>query len=46
MKIADIVKEVVNKTPDGVILTVDDFGVDPENQQALVMSLSRMETKD
>lgn len=42
MKIADIVKEVVNKTPDGVILTVDDFGVDPENQQALVMSLSRM----
>lgn len=42
MKIADQVKEVVNKTPDGVILTVNDFGVEPENQQALVMLLSRM----
>lgn len=42
MKIAEKVKGIVNKTPEGVILTVDDFGVEPENQQALVMSLSRM----
>ena len=42
MLIADKIKEVVRNTPEGVILTIADFGIDPEYQQALVMSLSRM----
>ena len=42
MLIADKIKEVVRNTPEGVILTIADFGIDPEYQQALVVSLSRM----
>ena len=42
MLIADKIKEVVRNTSEGVILTIADFGIDPEYQQALVMSLSRM----
>lgn len=42
MLIADKIKEVLRNTPEGVILTIADFGIDPEYQQALVMSLSRM----
>lgn len=42
MLIADKIKDVVKSTPDGVILTVADFGIEPEYQQALVMALSRM----
>lgn len=42
MLIADKVKEIVNSTPTGVILTVSDFGIKPESQQALVMYLSRL----
>lgn len=42
MLIADRIKEVVRNTPEGVVLTIADFGVDPECQQALVMALSRM----
>lgn len=35
MLIADKIKEVVRNTPGGVILTIADFGIDPEYQQAL-----------
>lgn len=42
MIISDKIKEKVRNTPDGVILTVADFGIEAEYQQALVMALSRM----
>ena len=45
MIIADRVKETVENAMQGVVLTLADFEVEPQYQQALVMSLSRMVKK-
>lgn len=41
MVIADVVKEVLSSTDRGVVLTIADFGIDPNYQQALVVALNR-----
>ena len=45
MLIADQIKEKLSSIPDGFVLTLKDFKVEPQHEVALVKSLSRLVAK-